>query len=653
MPDLLDALNPAQKLVARTVSGPLLVVAGAGTGKTRTLVYRLAYLVARADVPPENMLAITFTTKAAEEMRQRITSLCHDGLDLSAMRIGTIHSLCYDILRSYGSNINLPADFTIISPPDRLSIIKNLVNTFPDESGSASPRKYGLHISNEKNALVSYEKTTPLCRAYQEMLERQNLLDFEDLIIKTLELFRTVPAITAELHSRFSHISVDEYQDINAAQYSLLRSLSSPLQNICAVGDADQAIYAFRGALVENFFNFQNDFPGAQVIYLEQNYRSTKTIISAAQQVIKHNKQRVEKELHATRTPGAAIEIWHVPDEIQEAAFVAREIERLLGGTRFETMSSEQEEYVRGFSDIAVLYRLHTQGRQLKKALQQKGIPVEVATTRLLYEEPEIKPVIDFLEVIQNPHNDLALAEILTASSSAIGPKTTEKLSLEAARKGCSLFNVLLDICFASEQPRHPGVRLKAFMDLLTGLIKQSSVISLDKLIREFWEQMFTAETDTHDKLLELITSAMPFCHGPAAKGIPAFLNKISLLKDGETFTTRGEAVTLMTVHGAKGLEFPVVFILGLEDGLFPYRLEQPGGLENDEEERRLFYVGMTRAKEKLYLLHAQNRFLFGERKKMTPSVFLNDIPPAFTNKQHKNPSRKNRKSPSKQMKLF
>jgi DNA helicase-2/ATP-dependent DNA helicase PcrA len=517
-----------------------------------------------------------------------------------------------------------------------------------------SVKKYALEISAGKNSLTPLDRLSPLCQAYQEELLKSGRLDFDDLIIKTLELFSKSTETAEKLRLRFSHISVDEYQDINHSQYKLIKSLCASRPNLCAVGDADQAIYAFRGARVENFLNFQRDFPDAKVIHLEQNYRSTETILSGARQVIKKNRHRIDNRLTATRPAGEKIQICETTGEQEEALFVAREIERLIGGTRFETLSSDSEDCVKGFCDIAVLYRLHQQGQVLKKALQQRGIPVEVAATRLIYEEPLVKPVMDFLEVLENPHNDFILSGILSSPYSPISPKTVAKLKAGAESQGLSLFSLLTRGGVPEGFARNSEARLSGFVDFLSHLMEKSRSAPLDTLIKEIWENLYSKDADKNDHLLELTTSAMPFCHVPAVEGIALFLRKISFLKEGEIFTPRGDAVALMTVHGAKGLEFPVVFIAGLEQGLFPYRPEKDAcEAADEEEERRLFYVGMTRAKEKLYLLFAQSRFLFGERKKTAPSEFLQDIPAAVSKKQLPQMSRKKRKEPPKQMKLF
>jgi DNA helicase-2/ATP-dependent DNA helicase PcrA len=655
MSGILSALNQRQLLAATAVDGPILVIAGPGTGKTRTLIHRLVYLVSEARVPGENLLAITFTTKAADEMRERVKVLCHMGFDLSSIWIGTIHSLCYEILKHEGGILKLPENFEIISPSDRACIILSLAKEFFGKSGKHSIKKYDLKISTEKNSLIQPDEMSPFCLAYQDVMRRMALLDFDDLIIKTLELLKNSPQTAAKLRSRFTHISVDEYQDINFLQYSLIKSLCSPTGNICAVGDADQAIYSFRGAQVEIFLNFQKDFPEAKVVHLEENYRSSENILQAAQQVIIKNSQRIEKRLMATKPSGAQIEIIEVEGEQEEADFVAREIERLVGGTSFETLSVDSGENSNGFGDIAVLYRMNQQSSQLKKGIQKKGIPVSVATTRSLYEEPDIKPIINFLELTANPHNDFALTEILSVSNARAGLKTIEKLKKEAESHELSLFSLLKKRYLLESPPMNRMESLSKIIAFISSIIDKSRSVSIERIIEKLWEYLFPDASIKSDNFFELITSSMPFSNIPASEGAPLFLKKISLLKDGEIFIQKErEAVRLMTVHGAKGLEFPVVFITGLEQGVFPFH---PGddGIEkiDEEEERRLFYVAMTRAKKKLYITWSQSRFLFGERKKMSSSIFLKDIPDNLIIKKIQKPPQKNRVKEPKQLKLF
>jgi DNA helicase II / ATP-dependent DNA helicase PcrA len=680
MSDLLSALSPSQRLAAQTINGPLLVIAGAGTGKTRTLVHRLAYLVAEARIPAEKLLAITFTTRAADEMRERIAALCSQGIDLSGLFVGTIHALCCRILQGEGRKAGFIGDFEIISPSDQATVIRSLVPRFFPAQQALSLKKYELILSREKNERAgkaaenngqAVGSCTPFLRAYQEILEREALLDFDDLIINTLAFFKRFALHAQELLDRFAHISVDEYQDVNTAQYLLIRELAGTSPNLCAVGDADQAIYAFRGAQVKNFLNFQQDFPDAKIVKLEENYRSNRTIITAAQRVIEKNRERIDKKLVSLKPAGARIELCEMLDERQEARFIASETGILVGGTRFETLErSRQDEDLpdMSFKDIAVLYRLHAQARCIKEALEQAGIPVRVAAGRALYGEPDVEVIIAVLELLKDQRNDLAAAAVLENTVKGIGPKTATALTTYAQQRGTAVIDCIRNCSSLPEISADRRARLDLFLELLGGLAEKAGTAGLDQLIKEIAETLFCAEAPVEteepaaaraeENLLELVTASMPFCDVPAAEGIPLFLRKIAMLRDGEQTSPQQEAVTLLTVHGAKGLEFPVVFIAGLEEGLFPYNRGADADAGYDpEEERRLFYVGMTRAKEKLYLLHSRSRFLFGERRELPGSGFLTGIPAAAVNRYTdpllvKKMKEKLEKNP-KQMRLF
>ena len=604
MQDFFSSLNAAQQKAVQTVDGPLLIVAGAGTGKTRTLVCRLAYMAARAGLDPSRLLAITFTAKAAEEMRGRLEAMQAPGIDLSAIWVGTIHALCYDILKQHGRHIGIPEDICLITPADRAALIREAAAACAPDVGRSS-KKYELQITREKNGLSGYAGLSPLSRSYQDLLEARGLLDFDDLILKTIELLAASPEALAAVRSRFSHISIDEYQDVNTAQYAFIKTLCPGWPNLCVVGDADQAIYGFRGAQVDIFLRFQTDFPGAAVLRLEDNYRSSATILAAAQAVIAKNTQRIDKALHPLRPAGTPVELWELPTDQDEAAFISREVERLMGGMRFESLSHDGDESVKSFGDIAVLYRLHQQGRLLKKALQSRGIPVDIAATKSVFEEPSIQTVLALLEVVASPAGDAALARQSLQSSAALIERCTQK----------------------------------------------SGELYLDRLIAEIWASLYGAAEEKSDDYFAFLTASMAFSGMPASQGIPLFLQKIALLLDGEICSPRREAVMLMTVHSAKGLEFPVVFITGLEQGLFPYEPDSSGSFACDkEEERRLFYVGMTRARDRLYALNARSRFFFGERRQMAPSCFIRDIPPEHCRRQSQHAQQKSKK---KQLKLF
>jgi DNA helicase II / ATP-dependent DNA helicase PcrA len=600
MQDFLSGLNAAQQKAVQTVEGPLLIVAGAGTGKTRTLVCRLAYMAACAGLDPSKLLAITFTAKAAEEMRGRLAAMQAAGLDLSAIRASTIHALCYDILKQYGRHIGIPENVCLITPADRTALLREAAASTGEACRSV--KKIELQITREKNGLGGYAGLSSISTAYQNLLEARGLLDFDDLILKTIGLFAASPETLAAVRRRFSHISIDEYQDVNTAQYAFIKALCPGRPNLCAVGDADQAIYGFRGAQVDIFLRFQADFPDAGMLYLEDNYRSGATILAAAQAVIAQNTQRIDKALRPLRPAGAPVEIIELPTDQDEAAFVSREVERLMGGMRFESLGHDGDECVKSFGDIAVLYRMHQQGRLLKKALQSRGIPVDIAATKSIFEEPSIQTVLGLLKVIANPANTTALS-------------------------------------------RPPEA---AFLEKFT---QKADELYLDRLIAELWDDLFGAEQEKTDDYFAFLTASMAFSGMPASKGIPLFLEKIALLHDGEICTPRREAVTLMTAHSAKGLEFPVVFLTGLEQGLFPYAPDSAAGSDCDvEEERRLLYVGMTRAKDRLYVLTTRSRFFFGERRQMAPSCFIREIPVAYCRRQSRQPAQKPKK---KQLKLF
>ena len=637
-----------------TVQGPLLVIAGAGTGKTRTLTCRLAYQVARAGVAPAHLLAITFTAKAAGEMRERAASLCPQGPDLSGIWIGTMHALGYEILAEHGGLIGLPDRIDIISPADRAGIIRSLAGDCAERDAGRSVRRLEQQLEAERNALCPPDAVSPLCRAYRNELARQGVLDFDDLILKTLELFGRRPRIAQAYRARFTHISVDEYQDINPAQYRLVRYLCPASANICAVGDADQAIYAFRGASIESFLTFQRDFPQAAVVHLERNYRSTGTILQAAGQVIQNNRNRIEKRLVTVCGAGAPVELCRARDEDEEARCVAREVERLVGGTRFETMSHDTGETALGFSDIAILYRLHQQCRPLRRVFEQRGIPVQFAAAQSFYEDPDLKPVIDLLEILADCGNDFAVAEALVAGARSVGRKTAVRLCSQARDGGMSVFSLIQEPGLLSGLPLPARTAVEGLAAFLARLTAAGRSETLDAIIQQIGEHLFARDAAAQDKLLDLRTAAMPFSQGPAAAAAPLFLQRMSFLKEGEQLGPRQEAVNMMTVHGSKGLEFPVVFITGLEAGLFPYRPSsgEPGGSDT-EEERRLFYVGMTRAREKLCLTHACSRYLFGERRKMPRSPFLDELPDRLVTRSRQARRSGTSRKGAKQMKLF
>jgi DNA helicase II / ATP-dependent DNA helicase PcrA len=653
MTDFLKALNPEQRAAAGTVNGPVLIIAGAGTGKTRTLVYRLAYCVSQARIEPCNLLALTFTVKAAEEMRERAQALCGQGFDLGPVTVGTFHSLCFDLLKQHGDRIGVPNDFSIISPVEQHSLITELAGSFFNDISAPAAQRLCRQLSLEKSTPRSADQLTPFCRAYQSELARRVLLDFDDLILKTVELLQDHPAAAAAVHDRFTHVSVDEYQDVSPAQYHLLRLLCARHANLCAVGDADQAIYAFRGAQVENFLNFQIDFPDARVCYLSENYRSQARILDAAQHVIRHNKKRIEKELVPARPAGIKIHTVELEDEQAEADWIAAEIESLLGGIGFHNMRSGDEPAM-GFSDIAILYRLRQQSRALSKALNRRGIPVAEHTGTWLFENRRVQILLDLLEILVNPENDAPAADLLRSGHFCPGERSAERLIAEAVRRGVEL----VQLCRTPESV--PGLQQRACerVRILGALIEdmqdRSSGMPLYQLINWLDNAAFPGTLEPDDDLLALATAALPFSRGPATDSAAAFLKKIYLMREGETIVPLQEAVRLMTAHGAKGLEFPVVFIAGSEEDLFPCRLDEREQEDEArvEEERRLFYVAMTRACERLYITAARSRFVFGRCLQAGSSRFAAEIPDDCIRKIVV-PSRKTGRKSSQQLPLF
>jgi len=654
MTDFSKVLNKEQCTAVSTVNGPVLIIAGAGTGKTRTLVHRLAFCVERARIAPRNLLALTFTVKAAEEMRERAQALCGAGVDLGPVTVGTFHSLCFDLLKQYGDAIGLPDEFSIISPAEQLGLITELAHSFFNDGSAPAARRLCRQLTVEKSMPRPAEQLTPFCRAYQSELSRRALLDFDDLILKTVELLQDDPAAAGAVRDRFTHVSVDEYQDVSRAQYLLLRLLCGRHANLCAVGDADQAIYAFRGAQVENFLNFQVDFPNATVCYLAKNYRSQATILVAAQHVIRNNKKRIDKQLHAVRPAGVAVQLIELDDEQTEADWIAAEIASLLGGIGFESMHSGDEP-ARSFSDIAVLYRLRQQSRALLKALTRRGIPVAEHTGTWLFENRRVQILLELLEILVNPSNDSAAAGLLRSGHFSPGERSAERLIDAAEQQGVPIVRLCRTPETVAGLQQRARERIRILGALIEDMQDRSPGMPLYQLLNWLASAAFAGALEPDDDMLALATAALPFSQGPASESAAEFLKKVYLMREGETIVPVQEAVRLMTAHGAKGLEFPVVFIAGAERDLFPCRLDERE--EEDEarveEERRLFYVAMTRARERLYVTSARSRFVFGRELQDGPSRFSAEIPEACCRRLAAPPARKANKKPSQQLSLF
>ena len=622
----LSTLNAAQRDAVTAPDGPTLIVAGPGTGKTHTLAHRIAYLRQRSQ--PTGILAVTFTQKAAREMTERTARLNGGDGYGDTFWIGTFHRLGLTLLRREGHRIGIGPDAHILSGPEQASLIKAVLNdVVPEEPGNQF-RRWSRRLSVYKQCGLSVgefdELSMKVLSVYENRLRAFNALDYDDLIVKALTLFQEAPSVLEQLRNRFSAILVDEYQDINDGQYQFIKELCGDNANLWVIGDADQAIYAFRGAQVEYFLRFTEDFPDTVTINLEKNYRSTPIIVQGARAVINHNDYRMPCTLVPTCHGGDDIRILRSADEKAEARFVVSEIKGLVGGISMEATGEGEAAY--GFDDIAILYRLHALSRGLVKAMEQAGIPCQVVGGTDSPEDSVLETLLPFLKAVANPHDDNAIKALLPKIDRRLGFAAVTNLAQGARGAGISLYAYL---SAADGTIGGDGIRAETVLTTLSTLAwyhHESVRISLRVLLDGVYENLFNGDAAHDGARLELGALAEPFAQGAASEHLGRFLESVALWTEGETYNPHAEAVTLMSVHGAKGLEFPVVFVVGLEDGIFPCDAFGDGPSDR-EEERRLFYVAMTRAKRRLYLSSAQERRLFGEKRRNSPSPFLKEIP--------------------------
>jgi DNA helicase-2/ATP-dependent DNA helicase PcrA len=633
MIDFENDLNPPQKQAVETSDGPLLVFAGAGSGKTRVLTYRIACLVERRGILPWNILAVTFTNKAAQEMRERAERLL--GTSAEGLWVGTFHATCSRILRREAHHIELPPNFVIYDADDQRRLLKRIIGDLGLTERMCNPASARASISQIKNRLrgpeeAAIEARTPferriadVYRHYQKQLDRAGALDFADLLLKAVELFEGHPDVLQSYQDRFRYILVDEYQDTNRAQYVLLRLLAAKHRNICVVGDDDQSIYGWRGADLRNILEFEQDFPEARVVRLEQNYRSTKTILGAASAVVRHNRSRKEKTLWTENEAGDALTLHEAEDERDEAWQVTNAVRRYIqdGGK---------------LRDIVILYRTNAQSRALEEALRWDGVAYTVVGGTRFYERREVKDVLAYMRLVVNPKDDLSFRRIVNCPRRGIGEGTLSTVEECARAQGLSL----LEACTSEDGiPGVPRGRMKRLQGLGTLLMQAREGLATGdagEIVRHLVEDSgYLAELEAEDSVeaegrrenvQELINAAGGFSH-TTGEGLAEFLAEVTLFTDVDEWKGPQGVVTLMTLHCAKGLEFPVVFITGLEDGLFPLARSavEPHQLE---EERRLFYVGITRARTKLHLSWARNRRRFISGAAGVPSRFLQEIPP-------------------------
>lgn len=629
--DILKDLNQKQQEAVIHTDGPLLIIAGAGSGKTKTLTHRIAYLIREKGVSPHGILAVTFTNKAAAEMKERIKSLLDGKIQLPFM--GTFHSICVRILRSEYRNLEIPSGFLIYDSADQASIIKEAIKEAGVSADQFKPGSVLAGISSAKNKFKSpqdfiesadgyYESIIAKCyEIYQEKLNKAGALDFDDLIMKTALLFKNNAEVLRKYQNIFKHVLVDEYQDTNHAQYLLTNFLSQKHKNICVVGDDWQSIYKWRGADISNILEFEKDYPDAKVILLEQNYRSSQNILDGSHGVISKNINRKEKKLFSSKDKGDAIAIVKVPSEREEGKFIVNKIQEIIANDPMRNLK---------YNDFAILYRTNAQSRSLEEAFLAAGIPYRIVGGLKFYARKEIKDILAYLRLVLNPKDKVSISRIINIPIRGIGETTLKKV-LDAVESGADLsaidglnegkqkavnsFFRLLDK--TREQLANKDFSLSKIIDFILMASGYDKHIQSDKDAEARWEN-----------IQELFTAAEKFNSLPAEEALKRFLEEVALVADTDEIESTGNVVNLMTLHSSKGLEFNTVFLAGMEEGILPHsRSVNAANQEDLEEERRLCYVGMTRAKERLFLIHAQIRKIYGSSVCSSPSRFIYDIP--------------------------
>jgi len=633
--DILTGLNPAQKEAVQHIEGPILILAGPGSGKTRVITHRIAYLVKTTGVNPRRIMAVTFTNKAAREMKERLQKLLGQGAEnISA---GTFHAICARILRQDGKPVGLDTNFVIYDEDDQQSLVKQCLQDLDLDPKQYNPQKIRNAISYAKSQHLTPagfasqgnshwdDIISRVYERYQEQLGQSNAVDFDDLLMKVVQLFEKHPDVLAKYQSRYLHLLVDEFQDTNITQYKLIQMLGGKHHNVCVVGDPDQSIYSWRFADIRNILSFEKDYPDAKTIVLEQNYRSSKNILEAASCIISVNKKRKKKKLWTDNTEGTPVYLIKTYGEQEEAQFVVNEI---LNLTHTDGIKP---------GDCAVMYRTNAQSRALEEAFMRYGLKYKLIGGTKFYQRREIKDFIAYLRIIHNPFDNISLQRIIKVPGRGIGAKTLSDLTNWARDNNLSLFAGLKAVSEGSG----PGfgtkisASLTGFYRMLNDLIVESQQLTLVSLMdtvleKSGYRDTIRSEDDGEERwenIQELRTVAMDYDGLPPGEGLSPFLEQISLVADADEIESREDTTTLITLHQAKGLEFPVVFIVGMEEGLLPHRRSMEEGGDELEEERRLCYVGITRAGKHIYLLHTARRSIYGASSESTPSRFLEDLP--------------------------
>lgn len=632
--DYLKGLNDRQKEAVLHGEGPLLILAGAGSGKTRVLTHKIAYLIEKRGIYPGNILAITFTNKAANEMKERIENLLAG--DVEDIWMGTFHSVCVRILRRDIDKIGYERSFSIYDRDDQITLIKECIKEMDLDREKFRESSVLATISHLKDKMISPDtyinenysnyylrNVGELYALYQKKLKQNNALDFDDLIIKAVELLNAASEVADYYQRKFQYVFVDEFQDTNSSQYVLIKILTRKYKNICVVGDPDQSIYGWRGADITNILNFEKDFENTTTILLEQNYRSTKNILNVANNIIENNKARMEKALWTENEEGNKVVVERLLDEKEEAEFVARKIEELL-----------EEGY--SLNDMAILYRTNAQSRPFEQSLHQRGIRYKLVGGVKFYDRKEIKDIIAYLRVIQNPADDISLKRIINVPKRGIGKSTIEKLEQAASEKNENMYNILAEVDSVKGISTRAKNSINNFVDLINSFRALSETMSVDDFIEhvvykigyiEELEKEGTIEAQSRlENIKEFISVALDFVVSKPEGTLEDFLANISLLSDVDKTEDVENSVTMLTAHSAKGLEFPVVFLVGMEEGLFPIARALEDDLEL-EEERRLCYVAVTRAEEKLFITFTRIRTIYGRTGYSEASRFLREIP--------------------------
>ena len=648
---ILDGLNANQRAAVTAIDGPLLIIAGPGSGKTRVITHRIAYIARVVGITPYRIAAVTFTNKAAREMRQRLASLL--GQASERLTTSTFHAFCAGVLRREFEHIGIDRDFAIYDDADQMSLMKRVLTELEYDPKRYPPRAILSAISGAKSQLLGIEGFAQrsasywdeiVSRAYErydDLLRQSSAVDFDDLLLKTFQLFERQPDVARKYQDRFVHFMIDEFQDTNVAQYAIAKQLAGVHLNICVVGDPDQSIYTWRNADIRNILSFQDDYPNAKLIALEENYRSTQTILDAARSLIASNTQRVDKDLWTRNGRGVPIVIAEGYNEEEEAQFVVKEIQSLTRSPRI------------ALGDIAVMYRVNAQSRALEEACLRYGMPYQVVGGQKFYQRQEVKDITAYLRLIANPNDDVSLNRVINVPSRGIGQRTLDHLTRTARTAGISQFAAIEALANGAASPPQFGAAasgagllnspftararsaLTAFHALIKGISDERRNLDLPDIIdlvldRSGYGRWMSEQSDRGEERLDNIhefrEAARGFLYLGRDEALTAFLESVSLVADVDNFEQKTDAITLITLHQAKGLEFPIVFMVGMEEGLLPHTrsMDDPTQVE---EERRLCYVGVTRAKERLYLLRAFRRGFRGGSEPGMPSRFLLDIP--------------------------